>query len=614
MVRAAAMLLAVTWLFSSSPACPSPSRAAPAGLWVSDQSFGHPARGPLTITMNGRRGRAEIDGRVAAFEIAGDSIRFALPDSSGSFRGRFERVDRAIRGFWIRPAIVEGLTHASDDRGGLFDQAMATPMWLARIGAGCYRGLVVPLEARFTLYLFIWSDSANAWRAAFRNPQFNATGGASRFRMSIDGDSLRFVASFSDRPERRLAAFWDRAHSRICVRWDGIDAPLTLRPGEPADSAGFWPRTPRGRTFAYHAPSAGNDGWSTARASSVGMDERALARLTEALADTNPVAPRAPLVHSCLVERHGRLVYEEYFFGFDRDQTHDLRSAGKTFASVMLGAAMHAGLPIAPESSVYSLMAGRGPFANPDARKARITVDELMTHTSGLACDDNNDASPGNEDTMQGQTATDDWWKYTLDLPVAFEPGTRYAYCSGGMNLVGGALSAVTGCWIPEYFDSTVARPLEFRRYHFNLMPNDEGYLGGGVQLRPRDLLKLGRAYLDGGVWHGRRIVDSSWVRRSTSPLVEISEATTGLDSSSFSNAYLRGADGFAWHLSELRCGERTYRAYGASGNGGQLLIVVPELDLSVVFTAGNYSNGGIWIRLRDQLVPQRIITAIQGR
>src|SRR5947209_7782766 len=367
MVRAAAMLLAVTWLFSSSPACPSPSRAAPAGLWVSDQSFGHPARGPLTITMNGRRGRAEIDGRVAAFEIAGDSIRFALPDSSGSFRGRFERVDRAIRGFWIRPAIVEGLTHASDDRGGLFDQAMATPMWLARIGAGCYRGLVVPLEARFTLYLFIWSDSANAWRAAFRNPQFNATGGASRFRMSIDGDSLRFVASFSDRPERRLAAFWDRAHSRICVRWDGIDAPLTLRPGEPADSAGFWPRTPRGRTFAYHAPSAGNDGWSTARASSVGMDERALARLTEALADTNPVAPRAPLVHSCLVERHGRLVYEEYFFGFDRDQTHDLRSAGKTFASVMLGAAMHAGLPIAPESSVYSLMAGRGPFANPDA-------------------------------------------------------------------------------------------------------------------------------------------------------------------------------------------------------------------------------------------------------
>jgi CubicO group peptidase (beta-lactamase class C family) len=264
----------------------------------------------------------------------------------------------------------------------------------------------------------------------------------------------------------------------------------------------------------------------------------------------------------------------------------------------MVGAAMRQGASIAPESTVFSMMASRGPFANPDPRKARITVGDLLTHTSGLACDDNDDASPGNEGTMQGQVALGDWWKYVLDLPVVFEPGTHYAYCSGGMNLVGGALSAATGRWIPEYFDSSVARPLGFRSYSFNLMPDGEGYLGGGIHMRPRDLLKLGRTYLDGGTWRGVRIVDSTWVRRSTSPRAE--------------GTY--GPDGYAWHLHTLKSGGREYREYEANGNGGQLLIVLPELDMSIVFTAGNYQAAGIWTRFRDQLVPERIIAAIRDR
>ena len=92
---------------------------------------------------------------------------------------------------------------------------------------------------------------------------------------------------------------------------------------------------------------------------------------------------------------------------------------------------------------------------------------------------------------------------------------------------------------------------------------------------------------------------------------MEIYEVTTGLDSTQFPEFYNKAWDGYAWHLSELQSGNRTYREYEASGTGGQLLMVVPELDLVVVFTAGNYMFGGIWGRFRDALLVNVIIPAL---
>jgi CubicO group peptidase (beta-lactamase class C family) len=253
-----------------------------------------------------------------------------------------------------------------------------------------------------------------------------------------------------------------------------------------------------------------------------------------------------------------------------------------------------------------------GPFANPDPRKGAITLAHLMTHTPGLACDDNDEHSPGAEGTMQAQTAQPNWWKYTLDLPTAHDPGTRYAYCSANPNLLGAALTVTTHTWLPELFDRTVAGPLQFSRYYWNLMPTGEGYLGGGAFIRPRDLLKVGQAYLDGGVWHGRRIVDSAWVALSTAPHAEVSPETTGLSAEDFGNFYGRGADGYLWHLGTLDAGGRTYRTYAASGNGGQLVIVIPEAEMVAVFTGANYGQGGIWGRWGQEILGREVIPSMR--
>ena len=122
---------------------------------------------------------------------------------------------------------------------------------------------------------------------------------------------------------------------------------------------------------------------------------------------------------------------------------------------------------------------------------------------------------------------------------------------------------------MPAFFEQAVAGPLDIKHWAMNLMPNGDGYSGGGLYLRPRDLLKLGVAYLDSGVWHGRRLVSAEWVRQSTAHQIDASPESS---------------DGYGWHRFMLHTADgRTYQEYEASGNGGQLLIVVPTLDLAIV-------------------------------
>jgi CubicO group peptidase (beta-lactamase class C family) len=133
-----------------------------------------------------------------------------------------------------------------------------------------------------------------------------------------------------------------------------------------------------------------------------------------------------------------------------------------------------------------------------------------------------------------------------------------------------------------------VARPLQFGRYAINLMPDGQAYSAGGMFLRPRDFLKLGQLYLSGGVWNGRRIVSQTWVRASTSHQVDRPDGSS---------------DGFGWHRHSLTVDGTRFDTFEASGNGGQIVLVVPALDLVVAVTAGNYGESAVWQRLRSELV-----------
>jgi CubicO group peptidase (beta-lactamase class C family) len=551
-----------------------------AGLWGTTRSFGPEVRGELMIRRVKDGWSAEIGRAGASVEVKGEELRFSLAGDKGSFRGRLD--GKEIRGHWIQPV------------GRATGVAWATPIVLAAAGAGAWRGTVAPLDEKVTLYVDIRAEADGKLFAVLRNPDGYYRN--ARLAVAFEGSHLKLLSI--QNASTLLEGDYDAKADRIAFRVPDFDTTFELTRQTRDQATGYYPRTPPVTRYAYRPPAQEKDGWRTSSLAAEGFDETRITALVQKILDTDPRPQTAPLIQGLVIARHGKLVLEEYFYGFDRESRHDLRSGGKTFASVLAGIAIDRGAKFGPETPVYSLFPEYASLANPDPRKSKMTVEHLMTMTSGFACDENDDDSPGNEDKMQSQTAQPDWYKFMLDLPMAAAPGEKAAYCTGAVNLIGGVVRNTTREWLADFFERYLARPLQFQRYHLNLTPTGDAYMGGGTHIRPRDELKLGQLYLDGGVWNGKRVVSKRWVEVSTVPHPMNS----------------KGTDGYNWHTSQIKFGDRTWRQYEANGNGGQLLMVLPDFDLVVMFTAGNYMNYGVWRRFREELLPEYILAAIRDR
>jgi CubicO group peptidase (beta-lactamase class C family) len=317
-------------------------------------------------------------------------------------------------------------------------------------------------------------------------------------------------------------------------------------------------------------------------------------RLVEREVDRPATTVHDPYLHGLLIARHGKLVFEDYFYGYDRATPHDTRSASKSITAALVGAAIESGAELSLSDSVYEAVYG-GIAEGLDPRKARMTVEHLLTMSSGYDCDDRDSASPGAEDTMWEQEDEPDFYKFTLALPMAREPGESAVYCSINPNLIGAVLESATGEWGADLLHRMLAEPLGIERYHQNLTPTGQVYMGGGIQWLPRDFMKLGQLFLNGGVWQGRRILGSEFVERATSPLVE-----------------MRGREyGYLWWRIDYPYRGREVAAFFAGGNGGQLVMGIPELDLLVATFGGNYSDR-TGLRIQEEFVPDYILPAVE--
>jgi CubicO group peptidase (beta-lactamase class C family) len=536
------------------------------GLWGAEAVMGPQVHGEALLERIGPRWTLRVGGFEAHAVQEGDSITVPLAGGQGMLKAWMR--GRAVSGFWIQP-------------GSAFAPPYASPVRFVVAGANSWRGKVAPLITQFPLYLQISRDSDSSLRGVFRNPAANWPGRAGWYRLRRSGDNIDIIVP------RTGKVMWSQAYDSAArtITFD-FGGPVVLTPRTAEQAVGFAARSPSLPPYVYRVPMQRGDGWSTWHARAAGVDDAKLQSIVRDLVAVSALNDTQPRLHALLVARRGRLVLDEYFRGYSAYQVHDLRSASKTVTSVMAGVAMQRGAPFDMSTTV-------GPPTAPVA-----TIGQLLSHTSGLACDDDDDASPGNEDTMQSQQAESNWYRFFLALPRAHPPGSRYSYCSAGINMVGSVIGDATSAWLPRFFDEQLATPLQISTYAMNLMPSGEAYMGGGLHLLPRDALKFGELYLRGGIWHGRRLVSRSWVAQSTARQVDRSDGST---------------DGFGWHRHLMRVGAREYSTYEAGGNGGQFVVVIPALDLVIATTAGNYGQYGVWRRIREVLVPQ-VMAAVVAR
>jgi len=551
------------------------------GLWRAERSFAPGVQGLLTLDNRGDSWHADIQGFRVEVLRDGDRLRFELPGDRGRFEGRLNSDDEVVSAQWIQPD------------GTIETYRYATPVSMEQTGPGRWQGRVEPRQDTFGLYLDIRRDEDDGVRAYLRNPERNIGvymrfGGAKR-----QGDELLLF----DRENESVAlrGHYTRDTQQLSIRlpYRGGSYDFTRRSRDQAP--GFFPRAEELSRYRYTEPLETDDGWPTATLEEVGLDRGPVEALVQSILDTETDSLATPYVQGVLIARHGKLVLDEYFYGFHRDRPHDSRSSAKSLTSLLVGIASDRIDSFDGKTEVLATFPGYQELAHVDTRKKALTVEHLLTMTSGLDCDDDDYETPGNEDRMQSQSEQQDWYRYTLDLPMVRDPGESAVYCTAGINLLGGLVSRATEQPLTEFVAEHYAQPLDIHRYHLNLSPTGVAYMGGGVRMRPRDHLKMAQLVLDGGRWRDRQIVSEDWIELSTAAHASI---------------HSEGDYGYGWWRQRFEVEGRTVDAIYASGNGGQLVFAVPELDLAVAFTGGNYSNFPVWRTFRDELLPRYILSA----
>ncbi len=292
-------------------------------------------------------------------------------------------------------------------------------------------------------------------------------------------------------------------------------------------------------------------------------------------------------IGSVVVARHGKVVYEGYFDG-DASMLRDTRSATKSITDILVGIAIRERKLGGVDARALGLLPDRAKkMQNPDPRKDKITVEDFLTMSSPLECDDWNDASRGNEERMY---VIEDWAQFILDLPVrgrmrvGEQPetpkyGRSFSYCTGGVFVLSEVLQKATGERTDRFAQEKLFGPLGITDATWVYSPMNIPQTGGGLRLTSLDLMKVGQLYLNGGTWQGQRIVDEAWVKASTQPHAQIDDATEY---------------GYLWWLKTFKSGGKDYPAYFMSGNGGNKVCVFPRLDMVVVLTSTNYNTRGM--------------------
>ncbi len=306
--------------------------------------------------------------------------------------------------------------------------------------------------------------------------------------------------------------------------------------------------------------------------SEVGFNVDSLTRLVELIGSTPPRDFRGLVV----IKDH-KLVVEEYFNTYWRASIHDIRSAGKSVTALLLGVAMKEGLVKNLDQSVYSFFSvSEYPNLNEDYEK--ISLRDLMNMASGIDADTDDSETPGMAVHWIGR---DDWLEYILSVPMARDPGEQWVYADINAVLIGAVIEKVSGMSVKDYAEEKLFRPLGISQYYWFTNASNQTGAAGNLFLSTLDFAKIGLLVLNNGMWKNQQLIDPAL-------LAEIKEKNFDL---SATNPYADHYGGF-WWKSTRQFGDHEVEYLFASGNGGNVLVVIPDQNMVVALTSSAYGPG----------------------
>lgn len=333
-----------------------------------------------------------------------------------------------------------------------------------------------------------------------------------------------------------------------------------------------------------------------------------------ALLDSAIAGKRIWNLHSLLVAHKGRLVFERYMPGedaawgrplgrvaFTKDTLHDLRSVTKSVVGLLYGIALADGRVPPPEAPLMQAFP-EYPDLAADPGRARWTVGHALTMTLGTDWDETTVPYTNPANSEIAMEMAPDRYRFVLARPVVMEPGVRWNYSGGATALIGRIIARGTRMSLHDYARERLFAPLGIGETVWTKGRDGMESAASGLRMSSRDLARIGRLMLDGGLYAGQRIVSAEWISRCVTPALQIDEVRQF---------------GLHWYIAHIgfetpsRPGwgrNRLERYWGAFGNGGQRLFILPGLDLVVVTTAGNYDTPDQWIppfrALREVVLP----------
>lgn len=294
------------------------------------------------------------------------------------------------------------------------------------------------------------------------------------------------------------------------------------------------------------------------------------------------------------VIKNGKLLLEEYFNGSGRDSLQDTRSVGKSFSSALTGIAIKEGY-LKSEYQNLKEFYDLKKFKNYSSQKDNVTLKTLLTMSSGFDGNDEDSESPGNEENMY---PTDNWVQFTLDLPMTEnKPGKHWSYFTAGVVVTGDILDKSVPEGLENYADQKLFQPLGITHYQWQFTPQRKPSLAGGLRMKVLDLAKFGQLYKNNGIWNGKTLLDTSWIKKS------------------FTNYFTDQKDfegyGYLFWRKVYKVGNKNFEAYQCSGNGGNKIIVFTEIPVVMVITATAYNQPYAHSQA-DKMVQEYLLPALK--